>query len=190
MTRPASSALIASLARYHSIPPAAQVACAELVVGHSRFARITRFTHATLAVAALLALAGTGTGAGAADAPLEKVTVRAVARFNFDRTAIDPQDQARLLAEVGAMKDVTWQTVTATGYTDSVGPAAYNASLAKRRATVVKSYLTGQGLPPTLVRTFGKGEQSPVADNSTEEGRAQNRRTEVVFEGVRAAATR
>jgi OOP family OmpA-OmpF porin len=137
---------------------------------------------------AVLAVLGSGTTLAAEMAPLQKVTVRAVAHFDFDSTTMAAQDQQRLLAEVGTMKDVTWQTVTATGHTDSVGPPGYNATLAQRRASAVKAYLTGQGLPATLVRTAAMGEVAPVADNTTEQGRAQNRRTEVVFEGVRAVA--
>ena len=137
-----------------------------------------------------VAIAGLSCGAALAAemAPVEKVTVRAVAHFDFDSAAIAAPDRQRLLAEVGAMKDVTWQTVTATGHTDSVGPAEYNALLARRRALAVKAYLTGQGLPETLVRTAAMGQAVPVADNTSEQGRAQNRRTEVVFEGVRATA--
>lgn len=140
----------------------------------------------SMAIPALLWLSAGA--AAAAELAVEKVTVRAVAHFEFNRSTIEPQDQARLLAEVGAMQGVTWQTVTATGYTDNVGSAVYNARLGKRRAGVVRTYLTGKGLPPTLVRTASKGEESPVAGNNTDEGRAQNRRTEVIFEGVRAAA--
>jgi OmpA-OmpF porin, OOP family len=120
--------------------------------------------------------------------PVEKVTVRAMAHFDFDSTALRPEDQASLLAEVSGMKDVSWQSVTATGHTDSVGQVAYNAALARRRATAVKRYLTGKGLPPALVRTDARGPAQPLADNATEDGRARNRRTEVLFEGVRSAS--
>jgi len=125
--------------------------------------------------------------ASAADA-VEKVTVRAVAHFDFDSTALKPEDRNQLLAEVSGMKDVSWQTVTATGHTDSIGQPGYNAALARRRALAVKRYLTGQGLPPALVRTSASGEAQPLADNDSEDGRARNRRTEVLFEGVRTAA--
>ncbi len=133
-----------------------------------------------------LLLGGSLQPALAADPSVQKVTVRAIAHFAFDSSQLASDDQAKLLAEVGTMKDVTWQTVTATGHTDNVGTDAYNASLSQRRAAAVKSYLTGKGLPPTLVRTAARGEAVPVASNDTDDGRADNRRTEVVFEGVRA----
>jgi len=140
----------------------------------------------TLCATSLL-LTGAATVA-AADGPLEKVTVRAVARFGFDQASLQPADQAKILAEVGQMKDVTWQTVTATGHTDSVGPLAYNEHLSAVRAEAVKQYLVGKGLAPEMINTAGKGPQVPLASNDTPAGRAQNRRTEIEFQGVRAAA--
>ena len=133
-------------------------------------------------------LAAAALAASAADGPVEKVTVRAVARFGFDKASIAPADQARILAEVGQMKDVTWQTVTATGHTDSVGPVGYNERLSTVRADAVKQYLVGKGLSPEMITTAGKGPQAPVASNDTPAGRAENRRTEIEFQGVRAAA--
>ncbi|HSI56129.1 MAG TPA: OmpA family protein [Ideonella sp.] len=135
-----------------------------------------------------LLLAAAALAASAADGPVEKVTVRAVARFGFDKARIAPADQARILAEVGQMKDVTWQTVTATGHTDSVGPVGYNERLSSVRADAVKQYLVGKGLSPEMITTAGKGPQAPVASNDTAAGRAENRRTEIEFQGVRAVA--
>ena len=132
------------------------------------------------------AMAGFGT-AFAADAPVEKVSVRAVTHFDFSRANIRPADQAAILADVGKMSDVTWQTVTATGHTDSVGRATLNERLSERRAAAVKAYLVGKGLDPSMIRTQGKAAQAPVASNDTSAGRAQNRRIEVEFEGVRPA---
>ncbi len=140
---------------------------------------LTRPVCTVLLAAALLSPA-----AHAAET-VESVTVRAVAHFDFDSTTMHPEDQARLLADVTTMKNVNWQSVRATGHTDSVGTAAYNDRLAVRRAAAVKAYLADKGLPPALVRTAGAGLSQPVAGNDTATGRAQNRRTEVVFEGVR-----
>ena len=138
-----------------------------------------------LSIIAAMAMAG---AASAADAPLEKVTVRAVTHFDFARARLKPEDQAAMLGDVGKMKDVTWQTVTATGHTDSVGRPDLNEKLSERRAIAVKAYLVSQGLDGSMIRTEGKAAQVPVADNGTSSGRAQNRRTELTFEGVRAAA--
>jgi OOP family OmpA-OmpF porin len=147
------------------------------------------------AIATRLAVALTGSLVStasvlAADPPgtpmLEKVTVGAVARFDFDKATIHADDQAKILTEVGQMKDVTWQTVTATGHTDSVGPAAYNQKLSDRRAQAVKAYLVGKGLDPAMINTAAKAATAPVTSNDTAAGRAQNRRTEIEFKGVRS----
>lgn len=131
-------------------------------------------------LAALLPLS-----AGAADGALEKVTVRATAHFDFDRAAVRPDDRQQLLAEVAQIKDVTWQTVTAIGHTDSIGSDAYNRGLARKRAQSVRDYLVAQGLDPAMIRVEARAEDEPLADNDSAEGRARNRRTEVAFEGVR-----
>ncbi|CAN5916580.1 hypothetical protein BH11PSE8_BH11PSE8_24060 [soil metagenome] len=139
-------------------------------------------TSKLLAGVALL-LAG---GAFAADGSVQKVTVRSVAYFDFDQASIRPQDQAKILAEVGKMKGVTWQTVTATGHTDSVGPAAYNEKLSEERAASVKTYLVGKGLDPAMINTAAKAAAVPLAKNDSSRGRARNRRAEIEFQGVRA----
>ena len=126
--------------------------------------------------------------AWAADAPVEKVSVRATAHYDFDRATIRAEDQSAILAEVGQMKGVTWQSVTATGHTDSIGPSAYNTRLSARRAGAVKSFLVGKGLDPSMIKTEAKAAAAPVADNGSDDGRSKNRRAEIVFQGVRAGA--
>jgi len=118
---------------------------------------------------------------------LEPVRVFAVARFDFDDARVRDGDRAALLAEVLAMKDVSWQFVTAVGHTDSTGDEAYNLALAQRRAAAVRDHLVRQGLDAAMVRLASRGPHAPVADNTSPEGRALNRRTEVRFSGVRAA---
>ncbi|MEP6502491.1 MAG: OmpA family protein [Betaproteobacteria bacterium] len=147
---------------------------------------LARVLAASALAVASTSHAQTAAPATAARAAVEPVTVRAVAHFDFDRTTVLPADQKALLSEVATMKDVTWKTVTAEGYADNVGGAAYNERLSLRRAKAVRTWLVGQGLAPAMVRTVGAGEARPVADNASADGRAQNRRTEVTFEGVRA----
>ncbi|QFR48957.1 OmpA family protein [Sulfurimonas lithotrophica] len=65
------------------------------------------------------------------------------------------------------------------GYTDSVGKAAANKTLSQNRAEAVKEVLTRYGISTTRLTAIGKGEENPIGDNSTKEGRAQNRRIEV-----------
>lgn len=119
---------------------------------------------------------------------VEPVVVRAIAHFDFDRSALLPADQAAMLAEVGKMQGVSWQRIVATGHTDDVGDAAYNVGLSQRRAQAVKAYLVSQGLADAMVDAQGAGESKPVADNQDAAGRARNRRAEVEFQGVRTVA--
>ncbi|MEL7120074.1 MAG: OmpA family protein [Bacteroidota bacterium] len=69
------------------------------------------------------------------------------------------------------------------GHTDAVGSAQYNQKLSQDRANAVKAYLIKNGVPANLVEAKGFGESNPVADNETEEGKAQNRRVEIKFLG-------
>ena len=137
-------------------------------------------------VLAAATLALWSVSACAAEGAVETVNVRAVAHFDFDRASIKPEDRDAILAEVGKMKGVTWQHITTTGHTDSVGSPAYNQRLSVKRARAVKSYLVGKGLAPTMIRTEAKAAETPVADNGSDDGRAKNRRTEIEFQGVRA----
>ncbi|MEO1962615.1 MAG: OmpA family protein, partial [Cycloclasticus sp.] len=67
------------------------------------------------------------------------------------------------------------------GHTDSVGSESYNQLLSQQRAQSVASYLGSQGVQGQRFNVIGRGEQSPVAGNSTREGRAQNRRVEITL---------
>ncbi len=73
------------------------------------------------------------------------------------------------------------------GHTDSVGNAEYNLSLSRRRAEAVKRALVGRGVSAARIIAGGYGEEYPVADNTLEAGRQQNRRVEIIIldEGVR-----
>jgi OOP family OmpA-OmpF porin len=148
-----------------------------------------RLPAAALSVATLAAITTLWPArVAAAEGAVEPVSVRAVAHFDFDRTTIRGADRDAILAEVGKMKGVTWQTVTATGHTDAIGSPDYNRRLAARRAEAVKAYLVDKGLGPSMIRTEAKAAEMPVAPNDSGSGRAKNRRAEIEFRGVRAAA--
>lgn len=68
------------------------------------------------------------------------------------------------------------------GHTDSQGAEEMNQQLSERRAESVKAYLVSQGVPADRIATEGKGESNPIADNNSPEGRANNRRVEIVME--------
>ncbi|MES2504924.1 MAG: OmpA family protein [Myxococcota bacterium] len=68
------------------------------------------------------------------------------------------------------------------GYTDSTGSDALNMNLSQKRAESVRSYLVSRGFPSSMIDARGMGKMSPVASNSTAEGRANNRRVEIVIQ--------
>lgn len=117
----------------------------------------------------------------------QPVLLKATAHYDFDSARISAADEARILEGLARMNDVTWQRVEATGHTDATGPDAYNERLAQRRAESVKSLLTAKGVDGSMITTQGRGESAPVASNADANGRAQNRRVEIEFQGVRAA---
>jgi OOP family OmpA-OmpF porin len=115
----------------------------------------------------------------------EKVTYAADAFFDFDKAVLKPEAMAKLDDLVGKTKGIALEVIIAVGHTDSTGDAAYNQKLSVRRAEAVKQYLVSKGIEANRVYTEGKGEAQPVADNSTREGRAKNRRVEIEVVGTR-----
>jgi OOP family OmpA-OmpF porin len=68
--------------------------------------------------------------------------------------------------------------VTVEGHTDSIGSNQYNQKLSERRANAVRQYLIEKGIASSRIQVIGYGEERPIADNKTAEGRAKNRRAE------------
>lgn len=69
--------------------------------------------------------------------------------------------------------------ITVEGHTDNVGNAASNKTLSEKRAESVKAALVSKGISADRIRTAGYGQERPVADNATEDGKAKNRRVEI-----------
>jgi len=74
------------------------------------------------------------------------------------------------------------KAISVVGYTDSQGDAKTNLALSKQRADVVRRALVTAGLKPDRIKAIGRGEEAPLLDNHTEQGRARNRRVEVVVD--------
>jgi outer membrane protein OmpA-like peptidoglycan-associated protein len=77
------------------------------------------------------------------------------------------------------------QTIDVVGYTDNVGVRANNMDLSQKRASSVRDYLAEKGVPQDLIRAEGRGPDDPAADNGSVEGRATNRRVEIIVEPTR-----
>lgn len=71
--------------------------------------------------------------------------------------------------------------VQVIGHTDNQGAASYNLNLSRQRAAAVTQVLMNQGVAPQRVTSIGRGEDQPIASNLTPEGRAQNRRVEIII---------
>lgn len=82
------------------------------------------------------------------------------------------------------LKEFNKTVVQVVGHTDSTGSDDYNQALSDRRAGTVSSYLQNRGVESQRTLVFGRGESQPVADNSTAEGRAQNRRVELTLSPI------
>jgi len=96
--------------------------------------------------------------------------------FDFDKSVVKPQYFEMLHKFI---EYVNFNEVVIEGHTDSKGTNAYNMALGMRRAQSVKAKLLEFGMDPSrIVGTVSKGEEEPVATNTTDEGRAQNRRIE------------
>ncbi|HEV3052092.1 MAG TPA: OmpA family protein [Longimicrobium sp.] len=109
------------------------------------------------------------------------VTFESGVLFPFDSDQILPAGRENLRQLANSLRDYPETEVLIVGHTDSQGADDYNMRLSYRRAESARVYLTQQGVPGSRIRVEGKGETEPVADNSTDAGRAQNRRVEVAI---------
>ncbi|TDQ40224.1 OmpA family protein [Thiopseudomonas denitrificans] len=117
--------------------------------------------------------------------PVEPETVRVELEvlFDFDKANVKDGSYADIQNLAEFMKQYPQLSTTVEGHTDSVGPDAYNQKLSERRANAVRQVLVEQyGVESERVNSVGYGESRPIADNSTKEGRALNRRVEAAVE--------
>jgi len=100
--------------------------------------------------------------------------------FDFDKATIKPEGKAVLDEAAALLQKHERVVVEVAGHTDSVGSESYNQGLSERRAVAVKEYLTAKGITASRLTARGYGEAQPVASNDTKEGRAENRRVELI----------
>lgn len=99
--------------------------------------------------------------------------------FDFGKATLRPGSFPELEELVNYMKYKETLRIEIAGHTDNVGKDADNLALSQKRADAIRNYLIKKGIPATRVVAKGYGALQPVADNSTDEGRQLNRRTEV-----------
>ena len=109
------------------------------------------------------------------------VTFESGLLFPYDSDALLPAGQQNLNSLAQSLQQYPETEVLIIGHTDAAGTDTYNQGLSERRANSAANILSGYGVPRDRVRTMGRGEAEPVADNSTEFGMQQNRRVEVVI---------
>ena len=101
--------------------------------------------------------------------------------FASDSATLSSGIQSDLNAVATNLQSYPNSTVQVIGHTDSTGEAGYNQNLSVQRANSVVNVLAGAGVSFTRLQGMGRGEDQPVASNLTEEGKAQNRRVEIVI---------
>ena len=109
----------------------------------------------------------------------EKLVLRGV-HFDFNKYNIRPGDAAILDEAAEILKAHPDVTIYVDGYCDAIGSEEYNLKLSQRRADAVAKYLEDKGIPASRLIARGFGKTNFVASNDTDEGRAQNRRVELV----------
>jgi outer membrane protein OmpA-like peptidoglycan-associated protein len=101
--------------------------------------------------------------------------------FDFDKADLKPAAKAELDRTVKVMMDNPDVVLELQGNTDNIGSDKYNAALGHRRANSVFKYLTAKGVKADRLKELSFGKVKPVASNATEEGRALNRRVDLVI---------
>ncbi|MGH6951332.1 MAG: OmpA family protein [Vitreimonas sp.] len=124
-------------------------------------------------------LAGTGVGVERVSQSQIRLIFPADLTFDFDRDSVKSQFAPTLRNTGNVLREYDQTTVDVYGHADSVGADSYNQDLSERRAMNVASMLVQGGVIRQRIVAEGFGESRPVASNSTDDGRARNRRVEV-----------
>ena len=101
--------------------------------------------------------------------------------FDVNQTALKSAAQSNLTNLATSLTNNPQTNILIVGHTDNTGSASLNQDLSVRRAESVKAYIASHGVGSGRLTTQGKGFNEPIADNTTESGRAQNRRVEIVI---------
>ena len=108
-----------------------------------------------------------------------KVTFDSGILFDFNKSTLSAVAKENLDKFAAEMTDLPETDITVLGHTDNIGTAAANQKVSDNRANAVSKYLQQKGIAAERITAQGHSFNDPVADNSTEAGRAQNRRVEI-----------
>ena len=120
-----------------------------------------------------------GTGIEVARTADNQLKVNVPSDLSFDTGSATLKPSLRPVLDQFAQGLDQTLTVHVIGHTDSTGNDAINDPLSVQRAQSVRNYLVDHGVPPARIAIAGRGSREPVADNTTEAGRAKNRRVEI-----------
>jgi outer membrane protein OmpA-like peptidoglycan-associated protein len=101
--------------------------------------------------------------------------------FDIDSAVLDSGSRNSLNEAASVFDEFEKTAIIAQGHTDSTGSDEHNQALSERRAEAVRRYIVQQGVDPARITALGYGENHPVADNVTAEGRRQNRRVDILL---------
>jgi len=104
--------------------------------------------------------------------------------FDFNKYTLKSEAREKLAKVSGILLAYPNLKLQVEGYTDNIGSDEYNQKLSEERADSVREYLVSQSVTDANVSAKGLGKNDPIADNSTDKGRAQNRRVELVVSGA------
>jgi len=104
--------------------------------------------------------------------------------FQTNSSDLNPQFFGVLDSVALVLKEYDKTVIQVVGHTDSTGSAEYNQALSERRASTVATYINTRGIDQQRILAFGRGLTQPIADNSTAEGRAMNRRVELTLSPI------
>ncbi|MBC7399289.1 MAG: OmpA family protein [Mucilaginibacter sp.] len=101
--------------------------------------------------------------------------------FDVDKAVLKPAAQSNLHNLAASLQNNPQTNITIIGHTDNTGSADHNMDLSIRRAQTVRSFIVADNVSTGRLTTSGKGASEPVADNTTADGRTQNRRVEIAI---------
>jgi outer membrane protein OmpA-like peptidoglycan-associated protein len=110
------------------------------------------------------------------------ITLSGSVLFASSKSELLPAAQSRLNQVAEALLATKERKLTVEGHTDSRGSSSYNQVLSQQRADAVRSYIISRGYPADMIQSQGIGKDRPVADNASAEGRANNRRVEIIVD--------
>ena len=108
-----------------------------------------------------------------------KLTKTQYVNFKSGKATLTPGSEAKIQSIINRIMEIDYSEIEIFAYTDDVGSDSYNLALSERRALAMRDLLVSHGLEINKIKAYGMGEENPIADNATPEGKAINRRGEL-----------